>query len=84
MSSHHLNDRWIIQRLKTLCYKLVLFNIETHSKINTSEIKFKAINSLMWILEKKLAYSGHIVTEEGLNPNPETIQAVQEFPEPKK
>lgn len=33
-------------------------------------------------LKKEVAYLGHIITEEGVKPNPEKIKAVTEFPTP--
>lgn len=34
-------------------------------------------------LKPELQYLGHIITENGVKPNPEKIKAVQDFPEPK-
>lgn len=32
---------------------------------------------------KKLEFLGHVISEEGISPNPRNVQAVQRFPEPK-
>ncbi|XP_076398229.1 uncharacterized protein LOC143266642 [Megachile rotundata] len=37
----------------------------------------------MRILEKEVAYLGHIIDKNGLRPDPRKIKAVQEFPVPK-
>ena len=34
-------------------------------------------------LRKEVAYLGHIITKDGVKPNPEKIRAIKEFPEPK-
>jgi hypothetical protein len=48
--------------------------VEVGLKLKPSKCKF---------VQKELEYLGHIVSREGLKPNPHLVEAVQELPGPK-
>ena len=53
-----------------------VFNILANSKM-----KLKAITCKF--AERQVKYLGHIVSEDGLSPNPETLHAIRDWPTPK-
>lgn len=59
-----------IENIRKILFKLKEYNL----KIQIDKSEF---------LQKEVAYLGHIVSSEGVKPNPSKIQAVQEFPIPK-
>lgn len=81
-----------IQGSRTSCYKdgVIWFDsfLEDHIKNLTRvfERLRKAYLKLQpdkyEFFKKEVAYLGHILTEEGVKPNPERGRAVQNFPEP--
>jgi hypothetical protein len=65
-------------------------NIEEHlnrlrhvfEKMRESNLKFKPTKC--HFLKKEVEYLGHIVTQEGYKPNPNKIEIVKNYPQPKK
>jgi transposase InsO family protein len=64
------------------------FDLESHIK-NLSNIfdRLRHFNLKLQpdkceFLRKEVSYLGHIITDDGVRPNPEKIKAVQEFPQP--
>ncbi|XP_026743752.1 uncharacterized protein LOC113505319 [Trichoplusia ni] len=66
--SHDLNSH--IQNLTAVFQKLRSFNL----KLQPDKCEF---------LRKEVGYLGHIITENGLKPDPNKVKSVQEFPVPK-
>lgn len=65
------------------------FDLDTHIK-NLSNVfdRLRSFNLKLQpdkceFLRKEVSYLGHIITDEGVKPNPEKTRAVQEFPIPK-
>lgn len=50
------------------------------AKIRDAGLKLEAKTCVIGLLE--LIYLGHVVSAEGLRPNPDKIQAVMQFPHP--
>lgn len=66
--SHDLNSH--IENLSAVFQKLRSFNL----KLQPDKCEF---------LRKEVGYLGHVITEDGLKPDPNKIKSVQEFPVPK-
>ena len=70
---------------------IVIYSYDLKSHIeNLSAVFKKLINHNLKLqpdkcefLRKEVGYLGHVITEDGVKPNPEKIKAVQQFPIPK-
>ncbi|XP_045456466.1 uncharacterized protein LOC123666419 [Melitaea cinxia] len=65
------------------------FDLETHTKALTNvfdrlrHFNLKLQPEKCEFFRKEVSYLGHIITDEGVKPNPEKTKAVQNFPRPK-
>ena len=54
---------------------------ETFSRLKESKLKLKA--SKCHLFKKELTYLGHLVTQDGIKPDPDKVKALKEMPAPK-
>lgn len=82
-----------IQNEKCLVYldDIIIFSTSLKEHIDRLREVFKRLRKANFkiqldkseFLRKEVAYLGHIVTPEGVKPNPDKIHAIQKFPLPK-
>lgn len=82
-----------IQNEKCLVYldDIIIFSTSLQEHVNRLKEVFDRLRQSNFkiqldkseFLRKEVAYLGHIVTPDGIKPNPEKIQAIQKFPLPK-
>ena len=82
-----------IQNERCLVYMddIIIYSLTIHEHLNRLKEVFKRLRKANLkiqpdkceFLRKEVAYLGHLVTENGVKPNPSKIECIQEFPEPK-
>lgn len=82
-----------IQNEKCLVYldDIIIFSVSLQEHINNlrtvfqrlRDTKFKIELNKSEFLRREVAYLGHIITPDGIKPNPDKVKAIKQFPIPK-